>query len=187
MPEKTDVVVIVGSLRTASYTRRAALALIDLAPAALAFEILPIGQLPLYDEDLETAEPPAPWRAFRDRVRRASAVLFVTPEYNRGVPAPLKNAVDVGSRPYGSSVWAGKPAAVVSVSPGVIGGFGANHHLRQSLVFLDMPVLQQPEAYIGNAAKLFPTPGSGEIADDKARTFLKSVIDAFAAWIARVS
>ncbi len=93
--------------------------------------------------------------AFRERIKKADAVLFVTPEYNRGVPGVLKNAIDVGSRPYGKSAWDGKPAGVVSVSPGAIGGFGANHHLRQSLVFLNMPVLQQPEAYIGGANKLF--------------------------------
>jgi chromate reductase len=187
MPDRSDVVVIVGSLRAASYTRRAALALTELAPPQLALEIVPIGGLPLYDEDLETADPPAPWRAFRDRVRRADAVLFATPEYNRSVPGALKNAIDVGSRPYGLSVWSGKPAAVVSVSPGAIGGFGANHHLRQSLVFLDMPVLQQPEAYVGAAAKLFPTEGGGDVADESARKFLKSIIDAFAAWIARLA
>ena len=103
-------------------------------------------------------------------MRDADAVLFVTPEYNRSVPGGLKNAIDVGSRPYGQSVWSKKPCAVVSVSPGGIGGFGANHHLRQSLVFLDMPVLQQPEAYIGGAATLFAEDGS--IASEGTRKFL---------------
>jgi chromate reductase len=93
----------------------------------------------------------------------------------------LKNAIDVGSRPYGQSAWAGKPAAVVSVSPGAIGGFGANHHLRQSLVFLDMPALQQPEMYIGGAAQLFDA--SGKLTNDSTRDFLRKLLDAFAAWI----
>jgi chromate reductase, NAD(P)H dehydrogenase (quinone) len=109
----------------------------------------------------------------------------VTPEYNRSVPGGLKNAIDVGSRPYGQSVWSRKPCAVVSVSPGGIGGFGANHHLRQSLVFLDMPVLQQPEAYIGGAATLFAEDGS--IASDGTRKFLTGLMTAFAEMIERVA
>src|SRR5512138_3676265 len=117
-------------------------ALAALAPPQLALEIVEIRDLPLYDADLDGASPPAAWIAFRDRIRRADAVLFVTPEYNRSVPGALKNALDVGSRPYGQSAWDRKPGAVISVSPGAIGGFGANHHLRQSLVFLDMPALQ---------------------------------------------
>ena len=177
------VAVLVGSLRAASLNRKMALALAELAKPRLALEIVEIGDLPLYDEDRE-AEAPAPWRAFRDRVRPADAVLFVTPEYNRSVPGALKNAIDVGSRPYGQSVWSGKPAGVISVSPGAIGGFGANHHLRQSLVFLDMPAMQQPEAYIGSAGKLFDDAGS--LVKDETRTFLSKFVDAFAAWIERV-
>jgi chromate reductase len=142
--------------------------------------IVEIGELALYDEDAE-ANPPPSWLAFREAVRHADGVLFVTPEYNRSVPGVLKNAVDVGSRPYGKSVWSGKPAAIVSVSPGAIGGFGANHHLRQSLVFLDMPTLQQPEAYIGGAASLFDT--TGAVANEATRKFLDGLIDAFAAWV----
>ena len=138
MADTRDVVVIVGSLRKDSLNRKAANAIAAIAPASLRFEIVEIGQLPFYNQDLDEA-PPAAWTAFRDRVRAADAVLFVTPEYNRSVPGVLKNAIDVGSRPYGKSVWSGKPAAIVTVSPGAIGGFGANHHLRQSLVYLDMP------------------------------------------------
>lgn len=154
-----DVVVLVGSLRKGSFNRKLAVAMAALAPASLRLEIVEIGELPFYNEDLETASPPPAWTAFRERVGRADAVLFVTPEYNRSLPAALKNALDVGSRPYGHSVWGQKPAAVVSASPGLIGGFGANHHLRQSLVFLDMPTLQQPEAYIGGVGKLFDDAG----------------------------
>lgn len=146
-----DIAVIVGSLRAGSFTRKAAQALIERAPAELACRFVEIGDLPLYNEDLETQAPPGPWIRFRDEVRACQGVLFATPEYNRSIPGGLKNAIDVGSRPYGKSVWSGRPAAVVSVSPSKIGGFGANHALRQSFVFLDMPVMQQPEAYVGGA------------------------------------
>src|ERR1700759_1733668 len=159
MSTTRDVAVLIGSLRKDSFNRKVAKSLFELTPPELKLEIVEIGNLPLYNQDLETAHPPAEWVAFRDHMRPAHAVLFVTPEYNRSVPGGLKNAIDVGSRPYGKSVWSKKPCAVVSVSPGGIGGFGANHHLRQSLVFLDMPVLQQPEAYVGGAAGLFDERG----------------------------
>jgi chromate reductase len=176
-----NVAVLVGSLRKGAFSRLTAKALVAAAPAGLHLEIVEIGQLPLYNEDDDKTAPPAAWVAFRDQVRAADAVLFVTPEYNRSVPAPLKNAIDVGSRPYGRSVWDRKPGAVVSVSPGAIGGFGANHHLRQSCVFLNVPMMQQPEAYIGGAASLFGDDGS--LAREETRTFLKSFMEAFAAWI----
>jgi len=118
-------------------------------------------------------------------VKSYDGVLFVTPEYNRSVPGVLKNAIDVGSRPYGQSVWAGKPGVVISVSPGTIGGFGANHHLRQSLVFLDVPAMQQPEAYIGGAAKLFDA--NGQITNGTTRDFLVKFMDSFAAWVAKIT
>jgi chromate reductase len=177
-----DVAVLVGSLRKGSFNRMTAHALTELAPDSLKLEIVEFRDLPLYDQDLD-ASPPPQWTAFRERIARADAVLFVTPEYNRSVPGVLKNAIDVGSRPYGKSAWNGKPAAVISVSPGVIGGFGANHHLRQSLVFLNMPALQQPEAYIGNCASLFEE--HGKLTSDDTRKFLKSFLDTFAAWVDR--
>ena len=121
------------------------------------------------------------WTAFRQRIGAADAVLFVTPEYNRSVPAVLKNAIDIGSRPYGESAWSGKPGAVVSASPGGIGGFGANHHLRQSLVFLNVPAMAQPEAYIGGADKLFD--GDGKLANDGTRKFLQTFMQAYESWI----
>ena len=183
MAESRDVAVLVGSLRRESFTRRVAVALSRLAPPTLKPEIIEIGDLPLYNQDLETAEPPVPWTRFRERLRAAEAVLFATPEYNRSVPAVLKNAIDVGSRPYGKSVFGGKPAAVVSVSPGALGGFGANHHLRQSLVFLDMPTLQQPEVYLGGAANLVDE--QGNITNDGTREFLTRFMATFASWIER--
>jgi chromate reductase, NAD(P)H dehydrogenase (quinone) len=179
-----DVVALVGSLRKESWTRKVANALIGLAPPTLQMEIVPIGDLPLYNQDDETATPPPPWVTFRDRIRRADAVLFATPEYNRSVPGLLKNAIDVGSRPYGKDAFSKKPAAVVSVSPGALAAFGANHHLRQSLVFLDMPTLQQPEMYIGHAAGLFDA--SGKLTNDSTREFLVKFLSAFAEWIERV-
>ena len=184
-PKTKNIAVLVGSLRKKSFSRRVALALKELAPASLALDIVEIGELPFYNQDLEVEPPPAQWATFRDRVRAAAGVLFVTPEYNRSVPAVLKNALDVGSRPYGKSVWSGKPGAVVSVSPGAIGGFGANHHLRQSLVFLDVPVLQQPEAYIGGADKLFDE--SGALTNTSTRDFLKSFAERYAEWLARTA
>ena len=184
MAAAKDVVVLVGSLRKDSFNRRMAQALRELAPPSLALEIVEIGQLPLYNQD-EDANPPAAWTAFRDRVRKADAVLFVTPEYNRSVPAVLKNAIDVGSRPYGKSVWDGKPGAVVSVSPSAIGAFGANHHLRQSLVFLNVPAMQQPEAYVGGADKLFDA--DGKLTNPSTRDFLAKYMQAYAVWVERHS
>jgi chromate reductase len=172
----------VGSLRKGSYNRMTAKALAALAPAGLQLQIVEIGQLPLYNQDRDDDGTPAPeWVAFREKVKAADAVLFVTPEYNRSIPGVLKNAIDVGSRPYGHSAWAGKPGAVVSVSPGAIGGFGANHHLRQSLVFLNVPTMQQPEAYIGGAATLFDK--EGHPTNEGMRKFFKDFMEAFAAWI----
>ncbi len=180
------IAVVVGSLRQASFNRKAALAIAGLAPPSLSLGIVEIGDLPHYNEDLDRdgTVPPA-WTRFRDAVRDADGVLFFTPEYNRSVPGALKNAIDVGSRPYGKSVWARKPGAVISVSPGGIGGFGANHALRQSMVFLDVWMLQQPEAYIGGAAKLFDD--AGGIASDDTRKVFQTFIDAFAAWVDRLA
>jgi chromate reductase, NAD(P)H dehydrogenase (quinone) len=142
MGDTLNVAVFVGSLRRGSFSRQVARAAIALASNSLAMEIVEIGDLLLYNEDLEDAPAkPHSWLTFRDRVRHADGVLFVTPEYNRSVPGGLKNAIDVGSRPRVESVWGGKPCAVISVSVGALGAFGANHHLRQSFVFLDMPAM----------------------------------------------
>lgn len=180
MDQPRDVAVIVGSLRKASINRMVANALAEPAPAGLKLGIVEIGQLPLYNQDGDD-DPPAEWTAFRERVRAADSVLFVTPEYNRSVPAALKNALDVGSRPYGKSAWSGKPGAVVRASPGGIGGFGANHHLRQSLVFLDVPAMPQPEAYIGGADRLFDA--DGKLVNEETRKFLQGFMQSYAAWV----
>ena len=174
------VAVLVGSLRRDSFNRRMAKALGALSPESMRLEIVEIGGLPLYNQDLDD-DPPVPWTQFRGRLSGFDGVLFLTPEYNRSVPGVLKNAIDVGSRPYGKSVWDGKPGAVMSVSPGALGGFGANHHLRQTLVFLNVPTLQQPEAYIGNAEGIFD--GKGDLANDSIRGFAKKFLTAFEAWM----
>lgn len=177
-----NIAIFVGSLRHDSLNRKMAHAMIALAPPSLTLEIVEIGNLPLFNQDFEAAPPPAV-SAFKQRVQAADAVLFVTPEYNRSMPGALKNAIDVGSRPYGQSAWDGKPGAIVSVSPGAIGGFGANHHLRQSLVFLNVPTMAQPEAYIGNAGSLFDD--NGAIASDATRDFTRKFLQAFEQWIDR--
>lgn len=181
MDKTFDVAVIVGSLRRNSINRKVTNALAEVAPAALKLSIIEIGHLPIYNQDGDESPPP-PWTQFRERIRAADAVLFVTPEHNRSVPAALKNAIDVGSRPYGKSAWSGKPGAVVSASPGGIGGFGANHHLRQSLVFLNVPAMAQPEAYLGGADKLFDT--NGKLVNEGTRKFLQDFLQNFSAWIA---
>jgi chromate reductase len=174
--------VLVGSLRKQSFNRKLARALIALAPESLRLDIVEIGQLPHCNADDE-ASPPQAITDFKRRIEALDGVLFVTPEYNRGVPGFLKNAIDVASRPYGKSSWSGKPTAVISVSPGALGAFGANHQLRQSFVFLDMPAMQQPEAYIGNAASLFNE--QGELINESTRAFLVQYLDGFARWVAK--
>jgi chromate reductase len=186
IPQEKDIAmksaILVGSLRKESFNRKMAKALIALAPKSSQLEIIEIGELPLYNQDLDDeARPPAAWTEFREHVKRCDSILFVTPEYNRSIPGVLKNAIDVGSRPYGKSVWGNKPGAVMSVSPGAVGGFGANHHLRQTFVFLNILPLQQPEAYIGNASNLFNA--NGDVSNEETRQFLQQFINAFATWV----
>ncbi len=178
MRDALKVALVVGSLRRESFNLKLALALKGLCEPQMKLELrlVEIGNLPLYNEDSESETPPA-WTQFRHEMAACQAVIFVTPEYNRSVPGCLKNALDVGSRPYGKSIWAKKPAAVISLSPGAMGAFGANHHLRQSLVFLDMPTLQQPEAYLGNASKLFGE--QGELIVEGTREFLRRILVEF--------
>jgi len=145
------IAILVGSLRRESLNRKVARSICAIRGDNLDCTMVEIGDLPLYNQDYDgAADEPEQFARFRDQVRPVDGVLFVSPEYNRGVPGVLKNAIDVGSRPYGQSVWNGKPAAIVTVSPGSIGGFGSNHQIRQAAVFLNMPVMQQPEAYLGH-------------------------------------
>lgn len=143
-------------------------------------ELVEIGDLPFYNEDLEE-NPPKQWTDFRETIKNSDGVLFVSPEYNRTIPAVLKNAIDVASRPGGKSVWKGKPGSVVTASPSGIGGFGANHNIRQAVVFLDVPMMQQPEMYLGKVHELFQEDGKTVI--ERTEKFLKTYIDAYANWV----
>ncbi len=176
---KYKIAIVVGSLRKASFNRKVAKELIRIQPESLEMEIVEIGSLPLYNEDIDTT-PPVEYQEFRQKIKAADGVLFLTPEYNRSIPGALKNAIDVGSRPYGQSAWQGKPGAVISVSPGAMGAFGANHALRQSMVFLNVPMMQQPEAYIGHISTSFDQDDHLIEATEK---YLKSIIDAFSKWV----
>lgn len=181
-----QIAVIVGSLRRESLNRRTAEALIEAASPAFGFDFVEIGDLPLFNEDLDLPDSvPAAWSAFRAQIKGYTGVLFVTPEYNRSIPAALKNALDVGSRPYGQNVFDAKPCAVVSVSPGAMGGFGANQHLRQVVSVLNMPCMPQPEVYLGGAGRLFDA--QGKLGSDSTREFLGKFMRAFALWVERNS
>ena len=172
--------IIVGSLRTESFCRKIAKALIDIAPKSLELSILEIGELPFFNQDLESM-PPKSWVKFREELKPLDAILFITPEYNRSLPAVIKNAIDVGSRPYGQSIWFLKPAAIISASVGAMGGFGANHQLRQALVFLNMPCMQQPEVYLSFVDKLFDDQAS--LISKDTEKFLGQFLESFASWI----
>ncbi len=172
--------VLIGSLRKDSYNRKIALTLMRLAPKSLEMNIIEIGQLPFFNQD-EEASPPQAWVQFREAIKPLDGLLLITPEYNRSVPAVLKNALDVGSRPYGASLWNGKPCAVISASIGAIGGFGANHHLRQSLVFLNMPCMPQPEVYLSFVDKLFNA--NGEMNNEGTQAFLSQFMQIFTTWV----
>lgn len=185
LPPQTPrrIAVLVGSLRKDSFSRKIARNIAALAPRGYEFEDVDIGKVGFYNQDLDGSEP-AEWLDLRAGIRAADAVLFVTPEYNRSVPGVLKNAIDIASRPYGQSAFSGKPSAVISNSPGNIGGFGANHHLRQTLAFLDTPILQQPEMYLSGVADWFDD--KGEVKNEQTRDFLTSFARTFAAWIETV-
>ena len=171
------IAIVVGSIRKESLSQSLAKNMVALLPEGYDAEFIKIDHLPLYSQDYDTANTPEQYKQFRDQVKDTAAVIFVTPEHNRSYPAALKNALDIGSRPYGQSVWNGKPALVVSQSPGNLSGFGANHHLRQVLTFLNMPTLQQPEAYIAHTNKLIDE--HGKINNEGTLEFLQTVVDAF--------
>jgi chromate reductase len=159
-------------------------ALPELAPKSMQLKAIEIGELPHYNQDLETDSPPPAWTAFRNEVIASDALLFVTPEYNRSIPGVLKNAIDVGSRPWGKSAWNGKPTAIISASPGSLGAMASNHHLRHVLHVLNVPVLAAPEAYIANVATLFDE--SGQLKNEDVRKFLAVVLEAFEVWIGKL-
>jgi len=177
---KKKISVFVGSLRKDSFNKKIALEVIKIAPSNLEFEILSIGELVHYNNDLDQGNPPKEWVEFRNKVSDSDGFLFVTPEYNRGLPSVLKNAIDIASRPYGQNKMAGKPGAVISVSISALGAFGANHSLRQSMVFLNVPMMQQPEAYIGNAMNLFDNQGN---LIESTKEFLQEFMNAFEKWV----
>lgn len=174
------IAVLVGSLRRESYNRKIANELIRIAEGKLDMEIVDISNLQLYSEDLDQ-NPPQEWTDFRNKIKSADGILVVSPEYNRTIPGALKNAIDVGSRPYGSSSWPGKPGAVMTSSISSLGGLAANHHIRQAFVFVDVPLMQQPEAYLGNASQLFKDDGKTVVPETE--KFLQNFVDAFQKWV----
>jgi chromate reductase len=177
------IAIVVGSLRKGSLNRRVARSICAIRGDNLDCSMVEIGDLPLYDQDYDALpQQPEAYVRFRDQIRSADGVLFVSPEYNRGMPGVLKNAIDVGSRPYGHSVWDKKPAAIVTASPGSIGGFGSNHQIRQSGVFLNMPVMQQPEAYLGHVTD-DSFDDSGCLKDGPLKDLVAVLAHAFADWV----
>lgn len=175
------IAILVGSLRDASINRKVAQSMCAMRGDGLDCSMVEIGQLPLYNQEYD-GDPPEEYVRFRDEIREADGVLFVSPEYNRGIPGVLKNAIDVGSRPYGKSVWNGKPAAIITASPGSIGGFGANHQIRQACVYLNMPVMQQPEAYLGNVSDdSFDEDGC--LKDGPLKKLIEKLAHAFHDWV----
>ncbi|MDR2876646.1 MAG: NAD(P)H-dependent oxidoreductase [Chromatiales bacterium] len=177
------IAVIVGSLRRDSLNRRFATALEKLAPAGFVLKQSEIDDLPLFNQDHEHSPTPAVQR-FKAEIKAAHGVIFVTPEYNRSIPGVLKNAIDQGSRPYGEGVWAGKPAGVIGVSPGALGTALAQQHLRNTLSYLDMPTLNQPEAFIQASDALFDAEGN---IGPASREFVVRWINAYAALVKKLS
>ena len=177
------IAIIVGSLREGSINRKVARSICGLRNDNLDCSMIEIGDLPLYNQDYDALpEQPAPYVRFREQIGSADGVLFCSPEYNRGIPGVLKNAIDVGSRPYGKSVWDKKPAAIVTASPGSIGGFGSNHQIRQACVFLNMPVMQQPEAYLGHVSD-DSFDGDGCLKEGPLKELVTKLAHAFHDWV----
>ena len=176
--------IIAGSLRKESYSKKIAKNVLSMAPEGFEFSIISIDDLPVYNQDFDDEEIES-YNSFRSTVNGVDGIIFITPEYNRSVPSALKNAIDVGSRPYGQSVWNNKPAAIFSLSIGTISGFGANHHLRQSLAFLNMPTMQQPEVYLANIGEALDE--NGNIVNEQVRSFLQQAVDAYTAWFKRTA
>jgi len=177
------VAVFVGSLRKASINRRLARAVERLAPPDFGFEHVRLDDLPLYNQDFD-ADYPEEAKRLKRQVESADALLFVTPEYNRSIPGVLKNALDLGSRPWGTNAFAGKPAGVIGASIGAIGSALAQQHLRNVLAYLDVPLLAQPEVFVQFKDES-PIDADGQIDNDRTRTFLQGFVDRYAAWVRR--
>ena len=173
--------IIVGSLREGSINRKIARSMCAIRDDDLDCSMIEIGDLPLFNQDIEKT-PPEQWVRFKEQVAAADGILFCSPEYNRGMPGVLKNAIDVGSRPYGRSVWDRKPAAIITGSPGAIGGALANHQIRQSCVFLNMPVMQQPEAYLGHISE-DSFGEDGLLVEGPLKQIVEKLAHAFAEWV----
>jgi chromate reductase, NAD(P)H dehydrogenase (quinone) len=176
------ILVIVGSLRKESYTLKVANALAKLAPAALKLDVVTLHGISFFNQDQEAA-PPADWLAFREKIQKSAGVLFVTPEYNRSIPGVLKNAIDVGSRPYGKSSFLGKPTGIISNSPGPLGGVSAAKHLQNILPGISGPILGQPEIYLNAVGDAFDE--KGHLTKESLQKVLQQYVDAFAAFIER--
>ena len=180
MASPYNIVVIAGSLRKASFTLKVANALAKLAPATLKLEVVTLNDISFFNQDLEAA-PPADWLAFREKLQKSKGVLFVTPEYNRSIPGVLKNAIDVGSRPYGKSSFLGKPIGIVSNSPGALGGVSAAKHLQNIMPGIAGPIMGQPEIYLNGVGDAFDD--QGNLTKEPVQKVLQQYIDAFAAFV----
>lgn len=180
------IAILVGSLRAESINRKIANTICAIRSDGLDCSMIEIGDLPFYNEEIdEPGKRPPEYDRFREAVASADGVLFVTPEYNRGIPGAMKNAIDVGSRPYGKNAFDGKPAAVITASPGEIGGFGANHQIRQAAVFLNIPMMQQPEAYLGGVTD-DKFNENGLLKDGPLKEFVTQIAHAFRDWVDRI-
>jgi chromate reductase len=177
-----SALVIVGSLRKHAFSLKIAHAMAKLAPDTLQLNVVTLNDLGFFNQELE-ASPPAEWLAFRDKIKAADSVLFVTPEYNRSVPGVLKNAIDIASRPYGQSSFNGRPVGIVANSPGALGGVCAAKHLQQILPGISGPIMQQPEAYLTGVGDAFDE--DGQLIKEPLADFLKTYLTAFAAWVAQ--
>jgi chromate reductase len=176
--------ILAGSLRKESFSKKIGKAILAMVPEGFEFEVISLDDLPIYNQDFDdNNEVPKAISVFREVMKTVDGVIFITPEYNRSVPAVLKNALDAGSRPYGKSVWNAKPAAVFSSSPGNLSAFGANHHLRQSLVFLNMPAMQQPEVYLQKVNELFDE--NGVLKEGTTKEFLQKAVNEYIVWFKR--
>jgi chromate reductase, NAD(P)H dehydrogenase (quinone) len=179
-----NIVVIVGSIRKESHTLKVANALAKLSPKSLKLDVVTLNGLSFFNQDLE-ATPPGDWLAFREKIQKSAGVLFVTPEYNRSIPGVLKNAIDVGSRPYGKSSFLGKPIGIISNSPGPLGGVSAAKHLQNIMPGIAGPILGQPETYLNGVGDAFDE--KGNLVKESLQKVLQQYIDAFAAFIERQS